>query len=219
MLRRVQCTFPRTNWLVVVPAAIALASCGGSIGGDSVTGVSVDEIAAEAALAESLDADDPADEDGTLSADHRKKKKAKEKKKNKNKVLLCHKGRDKWVHKRAVKAHLRHGDTLGACGIAPPPPPPATCPCFSVGDIQAAAGTCGTSVAATCSTGDPYYLVMSCDPGGSVPPGVLGIYLTQTPNGGMCSRDDVFGSVSQDGLSDAEYQACVNAINGSGYCS
>jgi hypothetical protein len=214
----------------VVPAAIALASCGGSIGGDSVTGVSVDDVAAEAAAVTStppevfpdeldldvegeilptdmewdpvLDADYPPNEDGTLSEAGRKRK-----------IKVCHKGRTKWVSRCALKAHLRHGDTRGKCKR-----PAASCPCFSAGDIQAAAGACDTAVSATCSTGDPYYLALSCDPGGSQPPGILGIYLSRTADGGYCSRDDIFGSVSQSGLSDAEFQACVNAINGSGFC-
>ena len=51
-----------------------------------------------------------------------------------------------------------------------------------------------------------------------MPPGVLGVYLTQTADGGYCSRDDVLGSFEQTGLTPAEYQACVNAINSRGFC-
>jgi len=34
----------------------------------------------------------------------------------KDRVLVCHKGKDKQVNENALKGHLGHGDTLGACG-------------------------------------------------------------------------------------------------------
>lgn len=226
MLWRVQCTSPKINWLFVVPAALAVASCGGSTGGDSVTGVPVDDVVAlssaplETIVDEAdgygegeilpsdlewdpvLDAAFPPNPDGTITESCRKRK-----------VTLCHKGkRTIRVSRRSVKKHLRHGDTRGKCKGAG-----ARCPCFSSSDIQAAASACQTSLTASCSTGDPYLLRMSCDPGGAVPPD-LSFYISSS-GGASCSRTDVFGSVSQEGLSQAEYQACVNVINGSGYCS
>lgn len=53
-----------------------------------------------------------------------KKKRKKKKKKKKDKVTLCHNGQTITVSKKAQKAHLAHGDTLGPCGTVPPPPPP-----------------------------------------------------------------------------------------------
>lgn len=42
----------------------------------------------------------------------------------KKKKTICHSGQTLTVSKKAVKAHLAHGDTLGACSAPPPPPPP-----------------------------------------------------------------------------------------------
>jgi hypothetical protein len=184
MVRRVQCTFPKYSSLAVIAAAIALASCGGSIGGESVTGSPVIESAL------------PALDEGTVGEFGKK-----------SKVLICHKGKDKKVPQSAVNGHLGHGDTLGSCSAA-------TCPCFSVNDINAAA-PCAGNLSSQCSTGDPAFLFLTCDAGST---GVLGIYASATPSGGSCSRDDVHGSVSQNGLTNAEYQACVNVIKASGYC-
>jgi hypothetical protein len=46
------------------------------------------------------------------------------------KVTLCHKGHTITVGKPAVRAHLRHGDTLGPCQH--PPAPPAAHPTLTV---------------------------------------------------------------------------------------
>jgi hypothetical protein len=46
--------------------------------------------------------------------------------KGRTKVVLCHKGRTIRVAEPAVKAHLRHGDTLGACAANQTPPAPST---------------------------------------------------------------------------------------------
>jgi hypothetical protein len=192
MLRRVQCTYRRALGLAIVPVALALVSCGGSPVGESVSGPS----------ATAVSVDPVAPDDGTLTES------GKNKKKKKNKVLLCHKGRDKWVSSSAVNGHLRHGDTLGSCSA------PDACPCFSTLDIQAAASECSTTVTSTCSAGDPYYLFLSCDP----TPTELGVYLSQSSGEAYCERTDVLGSFTQSGLTDAEYQACVDAINDSGYC-
>jgi len=184
MIRPVQCTFPKHSSLAVIAAAIALASCGGSIGGESVTGSPVIESAL------------PALEEGTVSESG-----------TKSKVLICHKGKDKEVPQSAVNGHLGHGDTLGSCA--------ATCSCFSTADISAAAGTCSTTVASSCSTGDPAFLLLSC-PGPNVI--VLGIYVSQTAGGGFCEREDVNGTVTQMGLGAAEHQACVDTLVLSGFC-
>jgi hypothetical protein len=213
----------------VVPAALAVASCGGSTGGDSVTGVSIDEAAEAAVLSSApleaiveeadgygegdilpsdldwdpmLDADFSPNPDGTMTESCRKRK-----------VTICHKGRRTIkVSRRALKKHLRHGDTKGEC-----PAPGASCPCFSLGDIEDAAGACNTSLTTACDTGDPYTLLLSCDTGPTFPPD-RSFYISNS-GGASCSRTDVFGTVSQDGLSQAEYQACVDVINSSGYCS
>ncbi len=237
MLRHVQCTYPDLSWLLVLVAACSLAACGGSIGGDSVTGSSVAVSPSDPGLdldlesafeqakrddddcerddddcegddhddGERDDDDDDGDDDGERDDD------------DDDKVLVCHKGRtDLWVPRKVLRRHLRHGDTRGRCHR----PPAATCPCFSGSDINAAASTCSTNnVAASCSTGDPYYLLLSCAPGGDVPQGFLGFYLSQESGGGFCSRDDANGGFSRNGLTNAEYQACVNVINRSRYCS
>jgi hypothetical protein len=197
MLRRVQCTYRRVSWLAVVPVAVVLMSCGGSPVGETVSGPTVVAGALPDATA-AVDA-------GVVAEAGKKARKV-------EKVLLCHKGRDKQVPPSAVGGHLRHGDSLGSCSA------PIGCPCFSSDDIQAAASQCSTTVTQTCSVGDPYYLFLGCEAGGSVPPSVLGVYLTQTSDGGYCERNDVFGSFSQAGLTSAEYQACVDEIGASGYC-
>jgi len=47
----------------------------------------------------------------------------------KKKVTLCHQGQTITVSKKAKKAHLKHGDTLGECPPSPPPPlPPSPIP-------------------------------------------------------------------------------------------
>lgn len=45
----------------------------------------------------------------------KKDKKQKCKGKGKDKVLICHKGKTISVSRCAVKGHLKHGDTEGAC--------------------------------------------------------------------------------------------------------
>jgi hypothetical protein len=199
-----------------VAAACSLAACGGSVGGDSVTGSSV--VAAPSDLDLDLESavdqvqwgDLFEDEDGIITTSHRRRH---------GKVLICHKGRRSlWVSQRAWRGHRRHGDTRGRCHR--PPSPSATCPCYSGGDINAAVSTCSSTVTPSCGMGDPYSLTLICsDPGGNLPPGVLGMYLSQTADGGSCSREDVNGTVTQNGLTADEYQACVNVIRSSGYCS
>lgn len=207
MLRHVQCTYPNLSWLFVLVAACSLAACGGSIGGDSVTGSSVAVSPSDPGLDLDLEsAFEQVNEDGTLSTSGR----------SHGKVLVCHKGRQNlWVSEKALGGHLWHGDTRGSCDR----PPSAGCPCFTGSDITTAVSTCSSNVAASCSTGDPYYLLLSCAPGGDVPQGFLGFYLSQESDGGFCSRDDANGGFSRNGLTNAEYQACVNVINRSGYCS
>ncbi len=207
MLRHVQCTFPRASWLAVVPVAIALVSCGG----DSLTGPSAVEPVAESAVASpalkvvAVDSDSLAPDDDVLGEAVSLCKK--------KKVLLCHRGQDKWVSKSAVKGHLRHGDTLGPCAAA------ASCPCYSTSDITSAAGQCTGTVNPTCDVSSGQVsLLLACDPGGTVPPGIVGIYLTKTADGGYCSKSDASGSFDESPLSDAQYDACATAITTSGYC-
>jgi hypothetical protein len=57
----------------------------------------------------------PAVTDGQPVAEHKKSKK----------VKVCHKGKTIEVSKKALKAHLKHGDTLGECP-KPTPTPTAT---------------------------------------------------------------------------------------------
>ena len=106
MLRRVQCTFPKATWLAVVPVALVLVSCGG----ESLTGPSAVEPVAEAPEAPPplrvVDVESGSPDDGVGEAVSLCRKR---------KVLICHKGRNKWVGRRAVRGHLRHGDTLGRC--------------------------------------------------------------------------------------------------------
>ena len=211
MLRRVQCTYPNLSWLLVVAAACSLAACGGSFGGDSVTGSPV--VAAPSDLDLDLESavelvqwgDLFENEDGTITTSGR----------SHGKVLVCHKGRKTlWVSQSALPAHTRHGDTRGRCNR----PPTATCPCFSGNDITTAA-QCASTLTPVCNMGDPYSLALVCsDSGGSVPPVVLGVF--QTASGGSCSLQDANGMITtQNGITDDEYQACVNVINQSGYCS
>ena len=212
MLRHVQCTYPNLSWLLVVAAACSLAACGGSIGGDTVTGSPV----AATPLDLDLDLESAVElvqwgdlfesEDGTITSSGNRH----------DKVLVCHKERKTlWVSRRALRGHTRHGDTRGRCDS----PPSAPCPCFSGDDINTAVSSCSSTVTPQCGMGDPYSLTLICsDSGGSVPPIVLGIY--QTASGGSCSRQDVDGTITtENGLTDAEYQGCVNVINSSGFCS
>lgn len=69
MIKRVPCTFPSSLLLAVTAAAVALAACGGSIGGDGVTSSPVAELALSA-------------DDGRVSAS------------GTSKVLVCHTGMD-----------------------------------------------------------------------------------------------------------------------------
>ena len=58
---------------------------------------------------------------------------------HKSKVTLCHKGHTLSVDSHAVKAHLGHGDTLGACKpTTPPNDPPVVTP---GGDIPVTVAT------------------------------------------------------------------------------
>ena len=59
-----------------------------------------------------------------LSADAKKKGGGKKKCKGKAKVTICHKGQTIQVSSCALKAHQKHGDTVGACPGQNPPPPP-----------------------------------------------------------------------------------------------
>jgi hypothetical protein len=191
----------------VVPVVLALVSCGG----DSLTGPSAVEPVAESAVASpplkvaTVDSGSPTPADEALGEAVSLVKKSR--------VLVCHKGRDKWVEKRSVEGHLRHGDTLGTCAAA------ASCPCYSKADITSAAGQCTGTVNPTCDTSSTQVeLRLACDPGGTVPPGILGIYLTKTADGGYCSRSDLSG-FNESPLSDEQYDACAKAITSSGYCS
>jgi len=192
MLRRVQCAFSRFSWLVVVPVALVSMACGGASDGDLVSSPTATVVADETA---SVD---------VLSASAKKPKK--------DKSVVCHTESDLEVSPGAVSGHLVHGDSLGSCSA------PETCPCFGAADIQAAAAECTATVTSTCSAGDPYYLFLSCAPGGSVPPGFLGLYLSQTAENGYCQRFDVLGTFEQTGLTAGEYQACRDAIDASGFC-
>jgi hypothetical protein len=212
MLRHVQCTYPNLSWLLVVAAACSLAACGGSIGGDSVTGSPVAatpldlDVDLELAVELVQWGDLFENEDGTITTSGH----------HHGKALVCHEGRKTlWVSQRALPGHTRHGDARGRCDN----PPSAPCPCFSGDDVDAVALSCTSTVTPECGMGDPYSLALICsDAGGSVPPIVLGVY--QTASGGSCDRRDLDGTVfTQSGLTDAEYQGCVNVINSSGYCS
>jgi hypothetical protein len=192
--------------LAVVPIAIALVSCGG----DSLTGPSAIEPAVDSAVVtpplKVVTVDSASADDDTLGEAVSLCKK--------EKVLICHRGRNKWVPKRAVRGHLRHGDTRGACDAA------VSCPCYSVEDIQSTAEQCNGTVNPTCSTsGEQVSLLLACDPGGTVPPGILGIYLTRTSDGGYCSRNETSGAFTESPLSAEQYEACKTAITSSGYCS
>ena len=105
--------------------------------------------------------------------------------------------------------------TKDVTGLTPEPPPP--CPCFSQADIDAALSVCSSTVTQTCvDTADPYYLFYGCDPGGSVPPGVLGVYLVRDQQD-QCSRSDVYGKVPRNGryvaISQAEVDACIALVD------
>ena len=213
MLRHVQCTYPNLSWLLVVAAACLLAACGGSIGGDSVTGSSV--VAAPSDLDLDLNLESAVDqvqwgdlfenEDGTITSSGNRQ----------DKVLVCHKGRKTlWVSRQALRGHTRHGDVRGRCDSTPS----AKCPCFSKRDIESAASSCTSHVAAQCGMGDPYFLLLSCDAGGNVPPGILGIYLSQTADGGYCARQEGNDFMDQSSLTGVQHQACVNTMIASGYC-
>ena len=227
MLWRGPYTKERHSWLVVLPLALLLAACGGTLG-DSVTGTSIDESIGDPVAAPPLSLEVPdfdlegpteselpasdfawdsvidagyeANADGTMSESCRRRK-----------VKICYKGKTRKVKRWKAKWYLRRGATLGKCQ------PSVTCPCFSRSDIDAAAASCASPVG-ECTTGDPYSLLLTCVPGGGAPPGFLGFYLSQTADGGYCQRLDGSGTFEQQGLTQDEYMACVSAINASGYC-
>jgi hypothetical protein len=241
MLRRVQCRNQILFLGAAVVVVLAAASCGGGFENDSVTGVSVMPEASTPPEASGpvtfttqgrgeghRHGGDHKDGEHDRTGGERDRRRGDDRggadcqrgggndgggSRGQDRVLICHDGREKWVDEGRVERWLRLGATLGGCPAA------VSCPCFSVDDIEAAASQCSTTVTPTCSVGNPYYLFLGCEAGGSVPPSVLGVYLTQVSDGGYCERNDVFGSFSQTGLTPAEYQACVDEIGASGYCS
>jgi hypothetical protein len=75
----------------------------------------------------------------TVSTEARKgrKRKGKGKGKDKQKVRICHNGQTITVSKTALKAHLKHGDTTGACPTQdslPPSPSVADATCSGPGN-------------------------------------------------------------------------------------
>ena len=68
---------------------------------------------------------------GATSSEAKKKgggkKSGKKKCKEKGKETICHQGQTIQVSRCAVKAHERHGDTVGACATPNPGPPPPLC--------------------------------------------------------------------------------------------
>jgi hypothetical protein len=163
--------------LAAVSATAVLLSCGGSH--DSLTGpslvapdTSATAVQAGDAAPADLDLDVyegdvewSADDPNGLSASCR------------GKTLICHKKKKSlWVSQSALRAHFRHGDTLGRCPLPPPKPkpkpkpkptptpPPAQCPCFSRTDIESAASQCSNLNASCPAT---FSLGLFCAPGGS----------------------------------------------------
>lgn len=103
---------------------------------------------------------------------------------------------------------------------ATPVPPPATCPCYTdAAYILSVGATCAGTVNPTCIVppANPAYLRLDCDPGGVVPPGIIGIYaLYDSTN--RCTKDDINESgVDISGLTADQKTACANALTGS-YC-
>jgi hypothetical protein len=170
-----------TSLAAVPAAAFLLLSCGGPR--DGVTGPSAVQPDGEAAgrpagaALASLELDlDVYDGDVAWSADDPDGISAS----CRGKLLICHKRKKTlWVSHAALMAHLRHGDSMGACPAPPPkpkptptpaptptptPPAPAQCPCFSRSDIEAAASQCG-NLNASCPT--TFSLGLFCAPGGS----------------------------------------------------
>jgi hypothetical protein len=98
--------------------------------------------------------------------------------------------------------------------------------CFDHDSIQAAAASCVGQLNPTCglNPGVQVYLLLSCDPGGQLPPGVVGIYLvngTETnPETNYCSGTDVFNDPANtaSSLNAQQIQKCEDAITESGYC-
>jgi len=179
MNRWVQNASPKLDWLVVVAAAFALASCGGSIGGDGVTG----SPAADSATLAS-------DDGGTVAESGKK-----------SKVPICHKGKDKMIPQGALNSHLGHGDTPRPC-----------CPCFSTPIIGAAVASCSTPADQCGTNSATTFLLVSCATQSDELGSLLGVY--ETAIEGTCSRssDGVNGSFEADGLTNAEYQACLDVI-------
>ena len=201
-MRHVQCTYPNLSWLFVLVAACSLAACGGSIGGDSVTGSPVSLSASEPELESTFeqakgggkhhrrhhDRDDD-DDDGERDDD------------------------DDDGERDDDDGERDDDDDDGENEDA-------RCPCFSGADITAAAWTCSsTNLRSSCNIGEGQaFLLLSCVRVDPVPPSELGIYVSQTAGVGSCSREDVTGTVTQIGLGAAEYQACVDTLVLSRYC-
>jgi hypothetical protein len=212
--------------LAAVSALALLVSCGGSH--DSLTGPSMiapDGNATEMQAGDAAPADlelvyegdvewSAADPDG-LSASCR------------GKTLICHKKKTSlWVSQSSLRAHFRHGDTLGRCPVLPPKPhpkptptpqPPAQCPCFSRGDIESAASQC-SNLSASCPA--TFSLGLFCAPGGSG--GTVGNvgYWEAVVGQDTCSWtswDPLTGDAVTQTLpvDDAQFQACRTAITSS----
>jgi hypothetical protein len=206
--------------LAAILGALALASCGGSVG-ESASGPTAIDVPAVASQLRPADVqlgdldlegrelgegevvwsdDDP---DG-LSASEQ------------GKVLLCHKGQmSLWVPRSAVTGHQRHGDTLGQCGTTPPPAP--TCPCFSKADIEAAVAGCG-SVKALCPAA--FSLGLFCAPAGSTGSVATLGYWEAVVGQGSCRRTVPDPSTGEPATQirsvDADqFEACRTAITSS----
>lgn len=69
--------------------------------------------------------------------------------KKKKKVTICHSGQTITVSKKALNAHLAHGDTLGACS-SPPTPPPTCQPSQTTCTSAQGGGCCDADFSQCC---------------------------------------------------------------------
>lgn len=127
------------------------------------------------------------------------------------KITVCHKGKDLKVAAAALAGHLQHGDRLGSCAPAP------ACPCFTSAGLAEVASYCPVEPFATC--GEPYSINVQCAPGGSI--SSLGLFEARlgTDTCSTTTQDLLTGNELTATLpvTDAEFEACRQAIVGSAY--
>jgi len=110
-------------------------------------------------------------------------------------------------------------------GVTPGPPPANCKPCGVDYDfIKAVEATCfsPTAINPTCSTGDPTYLILACDPY-PAPPSIILIFMVNdsysNPEPHYCSVSSTIGSTTKGGLNQNQVDRCREVVLESEWCS